>query len=160
MNLFKSILLYNNSLFQDISNKYKIPHYVMVSIIYYSSCLPEKYYVMSDSDEYNDNIYTYFNNKYSTKFCKTITSKYNIYSLINSNGDKGWYRYGKLNRNIHPAKIVLTNSSIISFWYKYGKFERKNGLPSKIIKYIHGDVDKIEFWYQNSIVVKEKTTYL
>lgn len=95
MNLFKSIILYNKSLFQDISNNYKIKHYATISIInFYYQNLPEKYYVRSEANKRTDTVSTYFGAGYSNNFCKTITSKYNLQSLINNVKGKGWYRYG------------------------------------------------------------------
>jgi len=63
-----------------------------------------------------------------------------------SDGDKFWYKEGKLHRENGPAKEYADGDK---FWYKEGKCHRENG-PAK--EYANGD----KYWYLNNVKYSEQ----
>jgi antitoxin component YwqK of YwqJK toxin-antitoxin module len=69
------------------------------------------------------------------------------------NGDKYWYKNGKIHRDDDLPAVVCYNST--KYWYQNGKLHRDNNLPAVIMR--NGD----KYWYENGNPVRyEKFSWL
>ena len=103
-----------------------------------------KYWYKYSNIDYiiNNNIITNQDHIYHILTNNILHRKYDKYSLIYPNGDKVWYRFGKIYRNgDKPAKITRDGYQI---WYKNGKIHR-DGKPAYIGK------NGYQAYYQNGV---------